>query len=171
MELKLFKHRQRKRDLLYWSADKVLAPLCRVDHEDILLVCFQWTISNVLLPFWRHLMTLPFYILLFYFRARILNRGSGLVDSPCSVCRHWPVLMSQILTVESALPETRMLSLSSMPLVSDWCPVSVWMQLPVSTSQTLIDVSREPLTTWIPSNYREQREFRPWASFTFPFSF
>lgn len=64
--------------------------------------------------------------------------------------------MSQILTVESALPETRMLSLSSMPLVRDWCPVSVWMQFPVSTSQTLIDVSNEPLTTWIPSNWRKR---------------
>lgn len=60
--------------------------------------------------------------------------------------------MSQILTVESALPETRMLSFSSMPLVRDWWPVSVWMQLPVSTSHTLIEVSNEPLTTWIPSN-------------------
>lgn len=55
--------------------------------------------------------------------------------------------MSQIFTVESALPETRMLSLSSMPLVRDWCPVSVWMQFPVSTSQTRMDVSKEPLTT------------------------
>lgn len=64
--------------------------------------------------------------------------------------------MSQILTVESALPETRMLSFSSMPLVSDWWPVSVWMQLPVSTSHTLIDVSSEPLTTWIPSNWERQ---------------
>lgn len=72
---------------------------------------------------------------------------------PCNVCKHCPVLISQILTVESAFPETRMLSLSSIPLVNDWCPVSVWMQFPVSTSQTRIDVSRDPLTTWMPSNY------------------
>lgn len=78
-------------------------------------------------------------------------------DSPWSVWRHWPVLMSQIFTVESAFPETRMLSLSSMPLVRDWCPVSVWMQFPVSTSQTRIDVSNEPLTTWIPSNWKRGR--------------
>lgn len=31
------------------------------------------------------------------------------------------------------------------------------MQLPVSTSQTLIDVSSEPLTTWIPSNWKTER--------------
>lgn len=72
--------------------------------------------------------------------------------SPCNVCKHCPVLISQILTVESAFPETRILSLSSIPLVNDWWPVNVWMQFPVSTSQTLIEVSREPLTTWIPSN-------------------
>ena len=69
---------------------------------------------------------------------------------PESVCRHCPERMSQILTVESALPDTRMLSFSSMPAetsapsanlptgrvgglvraclqvpeVRDWCPMS-----------------------------------------------
>lgn len=76
---------------------------------------------------------------------------------PCKVCKHCPVLISQILTVESAFPETRILSLSSIPLVNDWCPVSVWIQFPVSTSQTRIDVSRDPLTTWMPSNYNRHR--------------
>lgn len=64
--------------------------------------------------------------------------------------------MSQILTVESAFPDTRMLSLSSMPLVRDWCPVRVCMQFPVSTSHTRMDVSNDPLTTCTPSNWREE---------------
>lgn len=80
---------------------------------------------------------------------------------PCNVCKHCPVLISQIFTVESAFPETRMLSLSSIPLVSDWCPVSVWMQFPVSTSQTRIEVSRDPLTTWMPSNYNRHSSLDP----------
>lgn len=50
--------------------------------------------------------------------------------SPCSVWRHCPVRMSHTRTVESAFPETRMLSRSSMPLVSDWWPVSVWTHPP-----------------------------------------
>ena len=40
--------------------------------------------------------------------------------SPDKVCRHAPEMMSHTLTVESALPETRMLFLSSIPDVSDW---------------------------------------------------
>lgn len=50
--------------------------------------------------------------------------------SPCSVWRHCPVRMSHTRTVESAFPETRMLSRSSMPLVSDWWPVNVWTHPP-----------------------------------------
>lgn len=85
-----------------------------------------------------------------HFRRIQLKEGQHL---PCNVCKHCPVLISQIFTVESAFPETRILSLSSIPLVNDWCPVNVWIQFPVSTSQTRIDVSRDPLTTWTPSNY------------------
>ena len=60
--------------------------------------------------------------------------------------------MSHTLTVESALPETRMLFRSSMPDVRDWCPIRVCLHAPVSTSHTRMLVSREPLTTWTPSN-------------------
>nr|CAD7402351.1 unnamed protein product [Timema poppensis] len=42
---------------------------------------------------------------------------------PESVCRHCPVTMSQTLTVESALPDTRMLFRSSMPEVRLWWPM------------------------------------------------
>ena len=42
--------------------------------------------------------------------------------------------MSHTLTVESALPETRMLFRSSMPDVRDWCPIRVCLHAPVSTS-------------------------------------
>lgn len=90
---------------------------------------------------------------LFWPTLLFLRNATGWPVLPCNVCKHCPVLISQILTVESAFPETRMLSLSSIPLVNDWCPVNVWMQFPVSTSQTRIDVSRDPLTTWMPSNY------------------
>lgn len=75
-----------------------------------------------------------------------------LPHSPWRVCKHCPVLISQIFTVESALPETRMLSRNSMPLVRDWCPIRVCKQLPLSASHTRIEVSREPLTMWVPSN-------------------
>lgn len=77
-----------------------------------------------------------------------------LPSSPERVCRHCPVTMSHTLTVESALPETRMLFRSSMPDVRDWCPIRVCLQAPVSTSHTRMLVSREPLTTWTPSNCR-----------------
>ena len=60
--------------------------------------------------------------------------------------------MSHTLTVESALPETRMLFRSSMPDVRDWCPIRVCLQAPVSTSHTRMLVSSDPLTTWTPSN-------------------
>lgn len=73
---------------------------------------------------------------------------------PWSVCKHCPVVISQTFTVESALPETRMLSLSSRPLVRDWCPIRVCRHLPFSTSQTRIDVSRDPLTICTPSNWK-----------------
>ena len=76
---------------------------------------------------------------------------------PERVCRHCPVVISQTLTVESALPETRMLSLSSMPDVKDWWPIKACLQAPVSTSHTLMEVSNEPLTTWIPSNLKDKR--------------
>lgn len=72
---------------------------------------------------------------------------------PDSVCRHCPVVMSQTLTVESALPETSMFWRSSMPDVKLWWPISVCLQLPVSTSQTRIEVSSEPDTTCSPSNW------------------
>ena len=75
---------------------------------------------------------------------------------PERVCRHCPVVISHTLTVESALPETRMLSLSSMPDVRDWWPIKACLQAPVSTSHTRMEVSNEPLTTWIPSNQKEQ---------------
>ena len=67
--------------------------------------------------------------------------------------------MSHTLTVESALPETRMLFLSSMPEVSDWWPIRACLQAPDSTSQTRIDVSSEPETTWMPSNWSEYPRF------------
>ncbi len=49
-------------------------------------------------------------------------------DGPDSVCRHCPVTMSQTLTVESAFPETRMLSRSSIPEVNDWCPIRACLE-------------------------------------------
>jgi len=76
----------------------------------------------------------------------------SMVNKPCSVWRHWPVVMFHTLTVESALPDTRMFSRSSMPLVKDWWPISVWRHAPVSALHTRIDVSNEPLTMWTPSN-------------------
>lgn len=106
---------------------------------------------------------------------------------PCSVWRQCPVRTSHTRTVESALPDTRMLLRSSIPLVSDWCPVSVWTQAPratkqppsaslsrlrpgtksrkrrrapVSASHTLMDVSNEPLTTNTPSNCHETKHRR-----------
>lgn len=106
---------------------------------------------------------------------------------PCSVWRQCPVRTSHTRTVESALPDTRMLLRSSIPLVSDWCPVSVWTQppratkqppsaslchlrlrtksrkrpcAPVSASHTLIDVSNEPLTTNTPSNCHKTNQRR-----------
>jgi len=75
---------------------------------------------------------------------------------PCSVCRHCPVVMFHTLTVESALPDTRMLSRSSMPLVNDWWPINVCRQAPVSALHTRIDVSNEPLTMCTPSNCHRQ---------------
>lgn len=74
---------------------------------------------------------------------------------PARVCKHWPEVMSQILTVESAFPDTKVLFLSSMPLVRDWCPIKVWRHCPVSTCHTRIEVSREPLTMYTPSNCSE----------------
>uniref|UniRef100_A0A6B0V2P4 Putative secreted protein n=1 Tax=Ixodes ricinus TaxID=34613 RepID=A0A6B0V2P4_IXORI len=79
--------------------------------------------------------------------------------APASVCRHCPVRMSQTLTVESALPDTRMLLRSSMPEVRDWWPMSWCRQAPVSTSHTRIEVSSEPLTTCTPSNCSEYTRF------------
>ena len=38
------------------------------------------------------------------------------------------------------------------PDVSDWWPIRACLQVPVSTSQTRMLVSRLPETTWIPSN-------------------
>lgn len=68
------------------------------------------------------------------------------------MCKQCPVVISQTLTVESAFPETNILEWSSMPEVSDWCPVSVCLRWPDSTSQTRMEVSKDPLTTWEPSN-------------------
>ena len=45
------------------------------------------------------------------------KKGKGVPDS---VWRHWPVRISQILTVESALPDTKMLSRNSIPEVKLW---------------------------------------------------
>merc|ERR1719234_2138843 len=73
---------------------------------------------------------------------------------PVRVCRQAPVRMSQIFTVLSALPDTRMLSLSSMPEVRDWWPMRACLQDPVSTSHTRMLVSRLPDTTCTPSNCR-----------------
>lgn len=78
--------------------------------------------------------------------------ANDLIFLPDNVCRHCPVVISQTLTVESALPDTKMFSLSSMPDVKLWWPIRVCLQLPVSTSQTRMDVSKDPLTTWTPSN-------------------
>lgn len=72
---------------------------------------------------------------------------------PDKVCRHCPVVISQTLTVESALPETKMFCLNSIPEVRLWWPISVCLQLPVSASHTLIDVSSDPETMCIPSNW------------------
>jgi hypothetical protein len=47
-----------------------------------------------------------------------------------------------------------MLFRSSMPDVRDWCPIRVCLHAPVSTSHTRMLVSRDPLTTWTPSNYK-----------------
>lgn len=60
--------------------------------------------------------------------------------SPWSVWRHCPVRMSHTRTVESAFPDTRMLSRSSIPLVSDWWPVSVWTHPPEEDQGFLVSV-------------------------------
>ena len=74
---------------------------------------------------------------------------------PERVWRHLPLMMSQTLTVESALPDTRMLLRSSMPDVRDWWPMSVCLHAPVSASHTRMLVSKDPLTTWTPSNCKQ----------------
>ena len=93
-------------------------------------------------------------------KYRLYNHSKKEDNIPCKVWRHWPVVISQTFTVESALPETRILSFNSSPLVNDWWPTRVWRQFPVSTSHTRIDVSREPLTIWFPSNWIEKAEFK-----------
>ena len=60
------------------------------------------------------------------------------LSSPDKVCRHAPEMMSHTLTVESALPETRMLFRSSIPEVSDWCPCS-WREKMFSFNVSTID--------------------------------
>lgn len=65
----------------------------------------------------------------------IVNICSISLHIPCSVWRQCPVRTSHTRTVESALPDTRMLLRSSIPLVSDWCPVSVWTQPPSGEKQ------------------------------------
>lgn len=83
------------------------------------------------------------------------------------------------LTVESALPDTSVLLLSSIPLVKDWWPAGqctlskklntnlptikplrVCKHWPESAFHTLICVSKEPLTMCTPSNYRENDDDR-----------
>jgi len=79
----------------------------------------------------------------------------NLICLPDKVCKHRPVIISHTLTVESAFPDTKILSLSSMPDVNDWCPIKVCLHVPVSTSHTLMLVSKDPLTTWALSNYKK----------------
>lgn len=83
----------------------------------------------------------------------LLNNSVEKWEEPVSVCRQAPVFISQTLTVESALPDTNRPFCISIPLVRLWCPVSVWRHIPESTSQTLIEVSKEPLTMCFPSNW------------------
>lgn len=75
---------------------------------------------------------------------------------PDKVCRHWPLVVSHTLTVESALPETSIFCCNSMPDVRLWWPISVCLHVPVAASHTRIDVSSDPDTTWTPSNWREK---------------
>lgn len=89
--------------------------------------------KNYLSCKWSMLVSLYVIILKGFFNVesasidycRQLDLREGSLSSPCNVCKHCPVLMSQILTVESAFPDTSILSLSSIPLVRDWWPVSV----------------------------------------------
>ena len=105
------------------------------------------------------------------------------IYSPDNVWRHCPVRISQIFTVESAFPDTKMLSRNSIPEVRlwikiiifaiesqwryektrlsgsrisiiTWCPMRACLQAPDSTSQTLMEVSKDPDTTWTPSNWK-----------------
>ena len=78
---------------------------------------------------------------------------------PLRVCKHSPVLSDHILTVESAFPDTKMSFLICMPLVSEWCPVSLWMIDPVCTFHTMMVVSSEPDTMRSPSNSNEYTRF------------
>lgn len=76
--------------------------------------------------------------------------------------------MSHTLTVESALPDTKIFCRNSMPDVKLWCPISVCLQVPDAASHTRIDVSKEPETTWMPSNWNNKmwikRSSRQWQS-------
>lgn len=81
-----------------------------------------------------------------------LSSSSSLPDN---VCKHWPFVVSQTLTVESAFPDTRIFWRSSMPDVRLWWPIKVCLQVPEIASHTRIEVSSEPDTTCTPSNWNE----------------
>lgn len=109
-----------------------------------------WALQDLIL--WPgELVDIAVYFLnnFYMFRNTVYHLTSVL---PCRVCKHWPVVMSHTLTVESAFPETSMLSFSSSPLVNDWWPIKVCRQFPDSTSHTRMEVSKDPLTMWTPSN-------------------
>lgn len=76
---------------------------------------------------------------------------------PDNVCKHWPFVVSQTLTVESAFPDTKIFCRSSIPEVRLWWPISVCLQVPVVASHTRIDVSSEPDTTCTPSNWEKTK--------------
>jgi hypothetical protein len=76
-------------------------------------------------------------------------------------------VISHILTVESAFPETNILFRSSIPEVRLWWPIRVCLRVPVFTSHTRMLVSSDPLTTWIPSNCNNTKQHvSDWLIFT-----
>lgn len=54
---------------------------------------------------------------LYLFKNREIVFNEPEVHLPDKVCKHWPLVVSQTLTVESAFPDTRIFCRSSMPEV------------------------------------------------------
>ena len=93
------------------------------------------------------------YLLYGIWMNKLLNFIHHLVITNC-----WLYSVQYLtLTVESAFPDTKICFFNSIPLVSDWWPIKVCRHWPVSAFHTRIDVSNDPLTICVPSNYQGSR--------------